>query len=272
VAILCRIAHLKAYVSQGNTLAVLVEKHDRVITALLENWKRISSVAQALKIDWLGGSASLMGSFPRKTQKNALAHLHLLLSRSGRARTSVYCRTRSLVKQSGKENIDKRRRRCCEPDGFHLVPGEVNTKEHRKREEQRNRSAHYNDDAHSGGAHTKKPSGGGGGETVTTSLVVSGLVCASDTEIGLNYENEGKERTAMIPLYCIVDRKQIPEERVRRGAKTCDKECQRLFRRAFLLETARSAIARPQDYHPRQNPPAGKGTVLLRLYTLKPRE
>ena len=27
----------------------------------------------------------------------------------------------------------------------------------------------------------------------------------------------------MIPLYCIVDRKQIPEERVRRGAKTCDK-------------------------------------------------
>jgi hypothetical protein len=40
----------------------------------------------------------------------------------------------------------------------------------------------------------------------------------------------------MIRLYCIVDRKQIPEERVRRGAKTCDKECQRLFRRAFLLD------------------------------------
>ena len=40
----------------------------------------------------------------------------------------------------------------------------------------------------------------------------------------------------MIPLYCIVDRKQIPEERVRRGAKTCDKECQRVFRRAFLLD------------------------------------
>ena len=40
----------------------------------------------------------------------------------------------------------------------------------------------------------------------------------------------------MIPLYCIVDRKQIPEERVRRGAKTCDKECQRLYRRAFLLD------------------------------------
>jgi hypothetical protein len=30
----------------------------------------------------------------------------------------------------------------------------------------------------------------------------------------------------MIPLYCIVDRKPISEERVRRGAKTCDKECQ----------------------------------------------
>ena len=40
----------------------------------------------------------------------------------------------------------------------------------------------------------------------------------------------------MIPLYCIVDRKPIPEERLRRGAKTCDKECQRLFRRAFLLD------------------------------------
>jgi hypothetical protein len=40
----------------------------------------------------------------------------------------------------------------------------------------------------------------------------------------------------MIPLYCIVDRKQIPEERVRRGAKMCDKECQKVFRRAFLLD------------------------------------
>jgi hypothetical protein len=40
----------------------------------------------------------------------------------------------------------------------------------------------------------------------------------------------------MIPLYCIVDRKQIPEERVRRGAKTCDKECQKACRRAFLLD------------------------------------
>jgi hypothetical protein len=40
----------------------------------------------------------------------------------------------------------------------------------------------------------------------------------------------------MIPLYCIVDRKPIPEERVRRGAKTCDKECQKGFRRAFLLD------------------------------------
>jgi len=40
----------------------------------------------------------------------------------------------------------------------------------------------------------------------------------------------------MIPLYCIVDRKQIPEERVRRGAKTCGKDCQKAFRRAFLLD------------------------------------
>ena len=40
----------------------------------------------------------------------------------------------------------------------------------------------------------------------------------------------------MIRLYCIVDRKQIPEERVRRGAKTCDKECQKIFCRAFLLD------------------------------------
>ncbi len=40
----------------------------------------------------------------------------------------------------------------------------------------------------------------------------------------------------MIPLYCIVDRKQMPQERVRRGAKTCDKECQKVFRRAFLLD------------------------------------
>jgi hypothetical protein len=38
----------------------------------------------------------------------------------------------------------------------------------------------------------------------------------------------------MIPLYCMVDRKPISEERVRRGAKTCDKECQKVFRRAFL--------------------------------------
>jgi hypothetical protein len=40
----------------------------------------------------------------------------------------------------------------------------------------------------------------------------------------------------MIPLYCIVDRKPIPDERVRRGAKTCSKDCQKLFRRAFLLD------------------------------------
>jgi hypothetical protein len=29
-------------------------------------------------------------------------------------------------------------------------------------------------------------------------------------------------------------------------------------------------MGRPQDYHPRQNPPAGKGTVLLRLSTREP--
>ena len=40
----------------------------------------------------------------------------------------------------------------------------------------------------------------------------------------------------MIPLYCIVDLEQIPEERVRRGAKR-----QKVFRRA-----ARSAIVRPR--------------------------
>ena len=45
----------------------------------------------------------------------------------------------------------------------------------------------------------------------------------------------------MIPLYCIVDLEQIPEERVRRGAKTCNKERQKVFRRA-----ARSAIVRPR--------------------------
>jgi hypothetical protein len=40
----------------------------------------------------------------------------------------------------------------------------------------------------------------------------------------------------MIPLYCIVDCKQIPEERVRRGAKTGGEDCQKVFRRAFLLD------------------------------------
>jgi hypothetical protein len=54
----------------------------------------------------------------------------------------------------------------------------------------------------------------------------AGFVVVGNKECGTN----------MIPLYCIVDRKQIPEERVRRGAKTCDKECQRLYRRAFLLD------------------------------------
>jgi hypothetical protein len=51
-----------------------------------------------------------------------------------------------------------------------------------------------------------------------------------------NKNEETEKGQAMIPLYCIVDRRPIPEERVRRGAKTCDKECQRLFRRAFLLD------------------------------------
>jgi len=40
----------------------------------------------------------------------------------------------------------------------------------------------------------------------------------------------------MIPLYCIVDRKPVPDERVRRGAKTCSKDFQKVFRRAFLLD------------------------------------
>ena len=75
----------------------------------------------------------------------------------------------------------------------------------------------------------------------------------------------------MIALYCIVDRKQIPEERVRRGAKTCGKECQKVFRRAFLLDRKdrKERYRKAQDYHPRQNPPAGKGTVFLRLSTMK---
>lgn len=57
----------------------------------------------------------------------------------------------------------------------------------------------------------------------------------------------------MIPLYCIVDRKQIPEERVRRGAKTCDGECQKVFRRAFLLdrkERYRKAAGLPPSTKP----------------------
>jgi hypothetical protein len=72
----------------------------------------------------------------------------------------------------------------------------------------------------------------------------------------------------MIPLYCIVDRKPIPEERARRGAKTCDKECQRVFRRAFLLDRKERYRKAAQDYHPRQNPPVVKGTVFPRLSTL----
>jgi hypothetical protein len=54
----------------------------------------------------------------------------------------------------------------------------------------------------------------------------------------------------MIPLYCIVDGKPIPAERVRRGAKTCDKECQMLYRRAFLLdrkERYRTAAGLPRS-------------------------
>jgi hypothetical protein len=53
---------------------------------------------------------------------------------------------------------------------------------------------------------------------------------------GINKNEDTRKGVAMIPLYCSVDRKQIPEERVRRGAKTCDKECQKVFRRAFLLD------------------------------------
>jgi hypothetical protein len=74
----------------------------------------------------------------------------------------------------------------------------------------------------------------------------------------------------MIPLYCIVDRKPIPEERVRRGAKTCDKECQKVFRRAFLLdrkERYRKAAGVP----PSHKSTRGQGTVFLRLSTPKPR-
>lgn len=33
----------------------------------------------------------------------------------------------------------------------------------------------------------------------------------------------------MIPLYCIVDRKQVPEERARKGAITCSDECKRQY-------------------------------------------
>jgi|ERR1700730_1234156 hypothetical protein len=46
---------------------------------------------------------------------------------------------------------------------------------------------------------------------------------------------EGKD-TATVPLYCIVYRKPIPEERARRGARACDKECQKVFRPAFFLD------------------------------------
>jgi hypothetical protein len=33
----------------------------------------------------------------------------------------------------------------------------------------------------------------------------------------------------MIPLYCILDRKQIPEGRARKGAITCSDECKRQY-------------------------------------------
>jgi hypothetical protein len=72
-------------------------------------------------------------------------------------------------------------------------------------------------------------------------------------------ETSGYE-SDMIPLYCIVDRKPIPEERVRRRAKTCDKSARR-FSAEPSFWTARSGIGRPQGYHPRQDPRAGKGTV-----------
>jgi hypothetical protein len=73
----------------------------------------------------------------------------------------------------------------------------------------------------------------------------------------------------MIPLYCIVDRKLISDERVRRGAKTCDKECQRLYRRAFLLdrkERYRKAAGLPPSA---KSTSGQRETVLLRLSTLR---
>jgi hypothetical protein len=41
-------------VREDNILAISDEEHDQVLTALVGNWDRISSVAQSLKIDWLG--------------------------------------------------------------------------------------------------------------------------------------------------------------------------------------------------------------------------
>jgi hypothetical protein len=39
---------------------------------------------------------------------------------------------------------------------------------------------------------------------------------------------------------------------------------------AFLLDRKERYRKAAQDYHPRQNPPAGKGTVFLRLSTPEP--
>ena len=41
-------------VREDDILAISDEEHDQVLTALVGNWDRISSVAQSLKIDWLG--------------------------------------------------------------------------------------------------------------------------------------------------------------------------------------------------------------------------
>lgn len=75
----------------------------------------------------------------------------------------------------------------------------------------------------------------------------------------------------MIRLYCIVDRKQIPEERIRRRAKTCDEECQKV-RRALLLdrkERYRWAAGLPPSTKP-TNEQKNKRTVFLELSALRP--
>jgi hypothetical protein len=57
----------------------------------------------------------------------------------------------------------------------------------------------------------------------------------STPDIPVSNARSSKYRKIKISCAVIVDPKQIPEERVRRGAKPCDKGCQKVFRRAFLL-------------------------------------